>query len=103
MPASPGGNGFKPNVVTTMTQHRVEDREDDTRVAVSVMGRQSGHGESHRLGDKNELYRCYELIISIVMMKWRVLGLGERCAGQEHLQRETGFWPNIDCGCVLLP
>ena len=71
--------------------------EDDTRVAVSVMGRQSGHGESHRLGDKNELYGCYELIISIVMM------LGERCAGQGHLQRETGFWPNIDCGDVLLP
>ena len=22
-----------------------------------MMGRQSGHGESHRLGDKNELYR----------------------------------------------
>ena len=39
---------------------RVEDREDDTRVAVSVMGRnikQRGHGESHWLGDKNELHR----------------------------------------------
>ena len=68
-----------------------------------MMGRQSGHGESHRLGDKNELYRCYELIMLIVMMKWRVLGLGERCAGQEHLDRDTGFWPNINCGYVLLP
>ena len=67
------------------------------------MGRQSGHGESHRLGDKNELYGCYELIISIVMMKWRVLGLGERCAGQGHLDRDTGFWLNINCGYVLLP
>ena len=70
---------------------------------MSVMGRQSGHGESHRLGDKNELYGCYELIISIVMMKWRVLGLGERCAGQGHLDRDTGFWLNINCGYVLLP
>ena len=34
--------------------------EDDTRVAVSVIGEieQRGHGESHRVGDKNELYRC---------------------------------------------
>ena len=41
--------------------------------------------------------RCYELIISIVMMKLRVLGLGERCAGQGHLDRDTGFWLNINC------
>ena len=45
---------------TKCFSNRVEDMEDDTRVAVSVIGEieQRGHGESHRVGDKNELYRC---------------------------------------------